>query len=99
MAGAIAGFISYGIQRNLNHSGANHLANWQWLFIIEGVPTIAWGFLVWALLPRFPEHEVEAKRSLFFKSEEEKRLIMERTRAGMFDRRKEVVACTVADVI
>lgn len=82
MAGAISGLIAYGVTKNLNHAGPGQLASWQWLFIIEGAPTILWGLIVWALLPRLPEKEVEAKRSLFFGTEDEKRMIMDRTVAG-----------------
>ncbi|CAI4214547.1 unnamed protein product [Parascedosporium putredinis] len=83
VAGAIAGLIAYGVGQNLDR-GPSHLAPWQWLFIIEGIPTIAWGLLVWVLLPQFPENEVESKRSIFFKREEEKKLILERAVAAHY---------------
>ena len=80
IAGAISGLIAYGVESNLN--GVRGLAAWQWLFIIDGVPTVAWGFLVWILLPRLPESEIASSKSLFFGTPEEKRLIRERNAAG-----------------
>ncbi|SPO07047.1 uncharacterized protein DNG_09741 [Cephalotrichum gorgonifer] len=83
VAGAVAGLIAYAVGKTLGQdSGVSHLSAWQWLFVIEGIPTVAWGILVWALLPRFPEHEVESKHSLFFRSEEERALILRRAAAA-----------------
>jgi hypothetical protein len=79
LAGAFSGLISYGVQKNLN--GARGFLDWQWLFIIEGIPTMAWGLLVAFLLPSFPETVVR-DGSAFFKHEDERRLILQRTIAG-----------------
>lgn len=82
IAGAVTGFISYAVGKYLDGKGPGSFASWQWLFIIEGAPTILWGLIVWALLPQFPDKEVKSKYSLWFKSDKEKRLIVERSMAG-----------------
>ncbi|RDL41557.1 Uncharacterized protein BP5553_01536 [Venustampulla echinocandica] len=79
LAGAFSGLISYGVQRNLD--GVRGLLNWQWLFVIEGIPTMAWGILVALVCPAFPE-TVAKNGSMFFKREDERRLILQRTIAG-----------------
>jgi len=84
LAGAITGLMSYGIQRGLE--GSNGLHSWQWLFIIEGAATMVWGVVIWILLPEVPEKEISKKRSMFFKSDEEKRLIVMRSEAGKASR-------------
>ncbi|KIY01719.1 uncharacterized protein Z520_01857 [Fonsecaea multimorphosa CBS 102226] len=53
VAGAFNGIIAYGIEKNLN--GADGWLAWRWLFLIEGVISVAWGFIVLALLPPLPE--------------------------------------------
>src|SRR6059036_3838956 len=52
IAGVIGGPIS-GILLNLH--GIAGLAGWQWLFLIEGIPAIILGFLVFAILPDRPQ--------------------------------------------
>ena len=52
IAGVIGGPIS-GVLLNLN--GIAGLAGWQWLFLIEGIPAIILGFLVFAILPDGPQ--------------------------------------------
>jgi len=52
IAGGIGGPIS-GVLLNLN--GIAGLAGWQWLFLIEGIPAIILGFLVFAILPDGPQ--------------------------------------------
>lgn len=81
VAGAITGLMSYGIERGLD--GHNGLASWQWLFIIEGAATMGWGIVIWIFLPELPEKEIAKKRSMFLGSDEEKRLIIMRSEAGM----------------
>ncbi|KFZ03373.1 hypothetical protein V502_10999 [Pseudogymnoascus sp. VKM F-4520 (FW-2644)] len=79
LAGAFSGIISYSVQKNLN--GVRGFLNWQWLFLIEGIPTIAWGILVACLCPSLPE-TVAKEGSMWFKREDERRLILQRTIAG-----------------
>jgi hypothetical protein len=62
--------------------GKHGLMSWQWLFLIEGIPTMVWGVLIWCFLPRLPENEARNKSSIFFRSEEERRLILQRSVAG-----------------
>ncbi len=81
IAGAFSGIIAYGVDKNLD--GVSGLHSWQWLFILEGVPTIAWGILMLLLTPSLPD-TVSQKGSILFKTEEEKRLILQRTVAGMY---------------
>jgi hypothetical protein len=45
----MGGLIAYGTFSNLQNSYG--LASWQWLFIIEGVPTIVIGLLSFKILP------------------------------------------------
>ncbi|KAI1655619.1 MFS general substrate transporter [Daldinia decipiens] len=52
LAGAFGGAIAYGIG-HMNQAGG--LSAWRWLFIIEGVPSCLSAFLVWFLLPDYPE--------------------------------------------
>lgn len=53
LAGAFGGAIAYGIG-HMNKAGG--LSAWRWLFIIEGVPSCLSAFLVWFLLPDYPEN-------------------------------------------
>ncbi|KAI0817097.1 major facilitator superfamily domain-containing protein [Xylaria sp. FL0064] len=53
LAGAFGGAVAYGV----GHINRTHgLEGWRWLFIIEGVPSVALGFLVMFLLPNYPEY-------------------------------------------
>lgn len=52
LAGAFGGAIAYGVG---HMNGARGLSAWRWLFIIEGAPSCASAFLVWAFLPDYPE--------------------------------------------
>ncbi|KAI1376546.1 MFS general substrate transporter [Hypoxylon crocopeplum] len=52
LAGAFGGAIAYGIG-HMNQAGG--LSAWRWLFIIEGIPSCLSSFLVWFLLPDYPE--------------------------------------------
>ncbi|KAI0834697.1 major facilitator superfamily domain-containing protein [Hypoxylon sp. FL0890] len=52
LAGAFGGAIAYGIG-HMNQAGG--LSAWRWLFIIEGIPSCLSAFLVWFLLPDYPE--------------------------------------------
>ncbi|EXJ68747.1 uncharacterized protein A1O5_08541 [Cladophialophora psammophila CBS 110553] len=79
LAGAFSGLFAYGVQRNLD--GAKGYHAWQWLFIIEGVLTIAWALLIIAILPALPD-TVAAKGSFIFPHEGERRIIAQRMREG-----------------
>ncbi|KAG0310546.1 hypothetical protein BGZ99_000306 [Dissophora globulifera] len=70
VAGAFGGLLSYGIAR-LNGLGGLHA--WQWIFILEGLPTILCCFLAFAVLPDFPETST-------FLAEDEKALCVQRLR-------------------
>ncbi|PJX20917.1 MFS transporter [Advenella sp. S44] len=48
VGGPLAGLILNGMQ------GVGHLANWQWLFIIEGIPSVIAGLFVLKYLPEKP---------------------------------------------
>ncbi|KAK3384884.1 major facilitator superfamily domain-containing protein [Podospora didyma] len=52
LAGAFGGAIAYGIG---HMNGAQGLAAWRWLFIIEGVPSCVSAFFVYFALPDYPE--------------------------------------------
>ncbi|KAF5123981.1 MFS transporter prlL [Metarhizium anisopliae] len=52
LAGAFGGAIAYGIG-HINR--AHNLRGWQWLFIIEGIPSCVCAVLVFFLLPDYPE--------------------------------------------
>ncbi|KAI1458877.1 MFS general substrate transporter [Annulohypoxylon moriforme] len=52
LAGAFGGAIAYGIG-HMNRAGG--LSAWRWLFILEGIPSCLSAFLVWFLLPDYPE--------------------------------------------
>src|SRR4051812_24317233 len=63
ISGAFSGLISAGITGNMD--GARGLGAWQWLFIIEGVVTVAIAFAAFFILPNFP-------RTTMWLSEEER---------------------------
>lgn len=44
------------------------MASWQWLFLVEGIPSIAVGLLIWLLLPPFPD-KLKRKHWLFTEDE------------------------------
>ena len=52
-------------------NGAHGLSAWRWLFIIEGAPSCASAFLVWFILPDYPE-------SSHWLNQEEKELAAQR---------------------
>jgi len=52
LAGAFGGAIAYGIAQMDYVSG---LSAWRWLFILEGIPSVALAPAVALLLPDYPE--------------------------------------------
>jgi ACS family tartrate transporter-like MFS transporter len=55
-AGTLAGFVNSPISgKLLQLDGALGLAGWQWLFLIEGIPAVAVGIVVFFVLPDRPE--------------------------------------------
>ena len=52
LSGAFGNLIAAGILSGLE--GARGMASWQWLYIIEGVITIAIGLVCMVVLPDFP---------------------------------------------
>ncbi|KAH7011195.1 MFS transporter [Ilyonectria destructans] len=52
LAGAFGGCIAYGVGFM---NGVGGLEAWRWLFIIEGVPSIIMGVLVFIFLPNYPD--------------------------------------------
>lgn len=52
LAGILGGPMSGGIMHGLD--GALSLHGWQWLFLVEGVPSIALGIAFWAMMPDSP---------------------------------------------
>ncbi|CZR49547.1 uncharacterized protein FPRO_15906 [Fusarium proliferatum ET1] len=53
LAGAFGGCIAYGVG-HMNMVGG--LEAWRWLFIIEGIPSVILGVLVFFFLPSYPEN-------------------------------------------
>ncbi|KAK9765677.1 hypothetical protein K7432_005798 [Basidiobolus ranarum] len=48
LAGAFGGVLAYGIT---HMHGVQGIAGWQWIFIIEGAPTVLLGVVTWFYLP------------------------------------------------
>lgn len=51
VAGAFSGLLATGISFLNGHAG---LAGWQWLFLLEGIPAIIFGFAIWFYMPNYP---------------------------------------------
>jgi ACS family tartrate transporter-like MFS transporter len=75
LAGIIAGPVSGAL---LELHGFAGLSGWQWLFILEGLPAVILGVLVWRYLPDRPENavwlEVDERDALSMRLEQERRL-------------------------
>jgi MFS family permease len=52
IAGAFGGVLAYGI---VQMDGLSGLHGWQWIFILEGIPTVILAFISYFVLPDFPE--------------------------------------------
>ena len=52
LAGAFGGAIAYAVG---HMDQVNNLPGWRWLFILEGIPSVVAAFLVYFLMPDYPE--------------------------------------------
>ena len=68
LAGAFGGSIAYGVG---HMNGVAGMTGWQWLFIIEGIPSCVFAVVILMFLPDWPE-------SAKFLSTEEKALAADR---------------------
>lgn len=75
IAGAISGIIAYGVGKNMENTSGPKA--WEWLFVIEGVVSCAFGLVVMVFLPGIPE-QTAAKGSYLFQSQEDKQAILRR---------------------
>lgn len=78
-AGFTSGLVAYGVAKHLE--GVDGYRSWQWLFMVEGFPTIALGIIMFFYLPSFPDTIVK-KGSFVFRTEEERQIILTRILAG-----------------
>lgn len=53
ISGAFSGLLAFGI---INMDGIGNRPGWAWIFILEGLFTVLFGALTFALLPRSPAH-------------------------------------------
>ena len=72
MGGAFGGSIAFGIG---NLDGLRGLEAWRWLFILEGIPSVACAILVFFFFPDYPE-------SAKWLSEEERKLSLHRLKGN-----------------
>lgn len=79
LAGMISGIIAFGCEKNLD--GVAGFTSWQWLYIIEGTPAIAWGILTAICVPSLPE-QVPERGHWLFRDKEEHSLILARSAQG-----------------
>ncbi|CAM0138532.1 hypothetical protein VKS41_007148 [Umbelopsis sp. WA50703] len=71
VAGAFGGVLAYGI---MQMDGLRGLHGWQWIFIIEGLPTLLLAFVSYFVLPDFPENSK-------FLNDREREIVIRRLRA------------------
>ncbi|KAF9339435.1 hypothetical protein BGZ91_005895 [Linnemannia elongata] len=70
MAGAFGGVLAWALEQM---EGVRGLHGWQWIFLLEGLPTVLLAFVVLYFLPDFPE-------TAAFLTPEEKDLTIQRLR-------------------
>ncbi|KAI7849057.1 major facilitator superfamily domain-containing protein [Circinella umbellata] len=70
LAGAFGGILAWAIS---HMEGLQNLNGWQWIFIIEAIPTVVFGILTYFVLPDFPE-------STKFLNEREREIILMRNK-------------------
>ena len=75
-----AGLIAYGVQKHMVL--VDGLQSWKWLFIVEGIPSIALGIIITLMLPSLPDRVAKTGHFLF-RSKSEKELMVQRSIAGM----------------
>lgn len=88
LAGAFNGIIGHQIQ--VNYDGKNGWRAWRWIFLIEGVVPIGWGFVVAALLPSTPE----SVRGIFTKPEKEVIILRSRSSHNTGSSKIKVKVCS-----
>lgn len=79
VASFCAGLIAYGVQKHMIY--VHGMKSWQWLFFVEGIPSIALGIAITFLLPSLPDR-VAKTGHFMFRSEQEKELMINRSIAG-----------------
>lgn len=79
VAGLVSGVVSWAVAKNLEGDLGRHA--WQWLFIVEGVPTIALGLMVIFFLPGLPDQVVKSG-TFGFRNPGERDLIRRRLAAS-----------------
>ncbi len=75
MAGLFSGLVAWAVAKDLEGVDGRHA--WQWLFLVEGIPTIALGIMVWLLLPGMPDQLIK-NPFLTFRNRGERELILRR---------------------
>ncbi|KAI2624439.1 DNA-repair protein rad2 [Xylaria nigripes] len=70
LAGAVGGLLAFGIG---HLDGVHGMSGWRWIMIIEGIPSIVLGVLIFFFLPSDPQ-------SASFLTPAEKKLLIERER-------------------
>ncbi|KAJ8107285.1 hypothetical protein ONZ43_g6782 [Nemania bipapillata] len=71
IAGALGGLLAYGIG---HLDGVRGMSGWRWIMILEGLPTIVLGVVVFFFLPNDPEH------AYFLTPEEKKHMAVRQQR-------------------
>ncbi|KAJ0381255.1 hypothetical protein COL26b_000599 [Colletotrichum chrysophilum] len=66
-AGAFSGVIAYGVG---HLDGSHGYAAWEWLFLIEGVITVAVGLMTIFFLPHFPHQYNETRKTSWLTASE-----------------------------
>lgn len=73
IAGSLGGLLAYGIGFM---DGIAGYSGWRWIFIIEGVPTVALGVIAWFVL-------ADAAETAYYLNEEERALVLARRAAQL----------------
>lgn len=80
-ASALSGILAYGLQQLEGRQG---LGGWRWIFILEGVITVAVAFFAAVFLIKFPDEEMK-KPSVKFLKEDELKFVTDRLNADRGD--------------